>query len=74
MIWGGYSSITVFVGNVCVAVRANVGLRRDVLIAFYTTFPGGFMMGFFRPVGCGFLKVYAAAYAAWRGLGRSDVI
>ena len=32
------------------------------------------MMCFVRPMGRGILKVYAAAYAAWRRLGRSDVI
>ena len=32
------------------------------------------MTCFIRPMRRGILKVYAAAYAAWRGLGRSDVI
>jgi hypothetical protein len=57
-----------------VAIRAYMGLRRNILIAFYAAFPRGFVMGFVRPMGHALLEVYATAYAAWRRLGRSEVI
>jgi hypothetical protein len=58
-----------------VAIRAYMGLRRNVLIAFYTAFPRGFVMGFVRPMGPALLQVYSAhADTAGRRLGRSDVI
>ena len=72
---GGCPLITSYIGKISVAIRAYMGLRRNVLIAFYTAFPRGFVMGFVRSVGRAILQVYSAhADTAGRRLGRSDVI